>query len=116
MKSSAWYKVLNYWCNIKTPLGSGLTIPYLIGIEREYGRGLDFGIPELLTEFNSLEEDDFVISIRKCQNINMDVCCLDKLKDEEKAYYKRFESLYLVVGRYDDFISFKKFQKVVESE
>nr|WP_042296372.1 hypothetical protein [Nonlabens ulvanivorans] len=94
MEDYLWYKVLYFWCYTKQPIGSGLTIPFLIGVEKEFGRGEDYKIDDLLSEFHSIEGGDFSITIRNCQNINMDVCCLDKLIEQEKTCYQNF-ALYI---------------------
>ncbi|MGJ8743264.1 hypothetical protein [Polaribacter sp.] len=115
MEDYIWYKVLYYWCVTKEPVGSGLTIPFLIGVEKEFGRGEDYKIHDLLSEFHSIE-GDYSITIRNCQNINMDVCCLDILNSQEKEYFENFGSIFLQVDDYSDLDSFDDFKKAVSSE
>jgi hypothetical protein len=74
-------------------VGSRLSIPFLIGVEKEFGRGEDYKIDDLLSEFHSIESD-VSITIRNCQNINMDFCCLDILNNQEKKYFKNFGSIF----------------------
>lgn len=89
-----WYKLLYYWCFNKTPVGSGLTVPFLVGAERECGEAKDFNIDDLFSEFKSLD-NDYVVSVRFCNNIGALVCCLDIFEEKEKEYYKGFGSLFL---------------------
>lgn len=115
MNNCAWYKALNYWCNIKSPLGSGLTIPFLIGVEKVFGRGEDFDIDTLLDEFRAIGGGSS-ITIRFCDYIGMDVCSLDILNNEEQLNYTNFDSLFLMVNDYDDVNSFEGLKKVIEDE
>ena len=115
MNDSAWYRALNFWCNIKTPLGSGLTIPFLIGVEKKYGRGDDFGIYALLEEFTSLE-NDFFVSIRFCDYIGMDVCSLDILDNQEERNYKNFGSLILIVDDYNHIHKIENLKELIKNE
>lgn len=115
MKDYLWYKILHYWCYTKQPNGSGLTIPFLIGVEKEFGRGETYEIDDLLNEFHSIESN-FSITIRNCQNINMDVCCLDTLNEQEKTYYQNFGSIYLEVNDYKESKNFKDFKLIVIPE
>ncbi|WP_452230024.1 hypothetical protein [Lacinutrix sp. MEBiC02404] len=115
MEDFLWYKVLYYWCFTKNPIGSGLTIPFLIGVEKKFGRGEDYEIDDLLTEFHSIE-GDFSITISNCQNINIDVCCLDILNEQEKGYYQNFGSIYLEVNHYKESKTFNDFKLIVISE
>jgi hypothetical protein len=115
MDDFLWYKVLNYWCNIRTPIGSGLTIPFLVGVEKKYGRGDDFNTNLLLDEFNTIDTEQSVI-VSYCNNIGMDVCSLEELSKLEKNYYKKLETLFLGVGEYKDLESFEEFKKVIYDE
>lgn len=115
MENYSWYNVLHYWCFRKDPIGSGLSIPFLIGVEREFGRGEDYHIEDLISELNSINSE-LSITIRYCSNIDMDVCCLDELTNQEKKYYKSIDSIFLAVDDYDELKTFKEFQSVVKSE
>ncbi|WP_405382320.1 hypothetical protein [Maribacter sp. LLG6340-A2] len=115
MEKSLWFKILYYWCFKKNPIGSGLTIPFLIGVEKEFGRGQNFETNDLLNEFYLIQVI-YSITIRNCQNINMIVCCLDILNNQEKEYYKNFGSIYLEVNDYNDLKTFEDFKLKVKSE
>lgn len=115
MEDYLWYTILHYWCNTKQPNGSGLSIPFLIGLEKEFGRGKNYEIKNLLTEFHSIQ-GTYSITIRNCTNINMDVCCLDILNEQERAYYQNFGSIYLEVNDYIESKTFNDFILTVKSE
>lgn len=89
----SWYRILDYWCNRKTPLGSGLTIPYLIGIIYQ----IDC---ELITTNDFLEliltKEDKIFSIRKCDVIGEYVLQLNDENDlASLSYYTKFKNIYL---------------------
>lgn len=102
MEDTAWFKVLYYWCYEKTPVGSGLTIPFLIGVERNFGRGKGFDASDLIYEFASLSSEHSII-IEDCNDIGNEVCRLEILEIQEKEYYRKsFGSLYLPSAEYKD--------------
>ena len=89
-----WYTILYHWCYNRIPLGSGLTVPFLIGFEREYGGNSNYSTDDLLKEFKNLD-NGYIISIRYCDDIGAYVCCLDeKYLVIERKYYKSFDSLF----------------------
>ncbi len=122
MLETAWYKVLYYWCYQKTPLGSGLTIPFLIGVEREFGRGENFNVSDLIDEFISISAE-FSLVIGNCDEIGTEVCSLEILNTQEKEYLKSFGSLYLTSSDYRDIEEldelkdeFKKDYQIIDKE
>ncbi|CAA0183006.1 hypothetical protein [Tenacibaculum maritimum] len=102
MRYKFWYKLLYYWCFEKIPLGSGLTVPFLIGFEREYGTNVNFSTDDLLKEFKNLD-NGYIISIRYCDNIGAYVCCLDeKYFVSESKYFRSFGSLFFNKADYSE--------------
>jgi hypothetical protein len=89
-----WYSLLFYWCFTKVPIGSGLTIPFLIGAETINGnRHNPITINQLLNEFQRLPVG-YSISIRRCSMIGELVCSLDH-GDSENEHYPSFGSLVI---------------------
>jgi len=111
---SSWFKALNHWCYQKTPIGSGLTIPFLVGVEKRLGRGENFKTSILLDEFTNL--NDYVITIRYCDYIGMDVCELDEINEYEQSSYKNYGSLFLAVSDYDEINNLSDLKKVIAEE
>jgi hypothetical protein len=95
-----WYEILYHWCYDRIPEGSGLTVPFLVGFEREYGENPNYSTDDLLNEFKNLD-NGYNISIRFCDNIGAYVCCLDeKYLEGERQYYKSFDSLFFNKNEY----------------
>ena len=128
MEQPVWYRLLYYWCYEKVPVGSGLTIPFLVGAElfaNEQQRKLS--IPELISEFR-FHKSNKVISIRYCLNIGEYIVSLDEMCENEKSHFLHFGNFYIVEeklatlndyqnildvleNRYLDMISHGKFSK-----
>ena len=96
-----WYKILYYWGFLKKPLGSGLSIPFLVGAEIQYGINSNFSTDDLLLQFSKMNSK-YAISIRYCDTIGELVCCLEEFAEEEtKSHQKRFGNLVLIADYFN---------------
>jgi len=96
MKGSLWFRLLHYWSYKRIPIGSGLTIPFLVGAERMFlDHANPFSIRNLIEEFVNSYEVGYDISIRQCNNIGTLVCCLEELEEDEKMYAENIGNLFL---------------------
>ncbi|MBU2973110.1 hypothetical protein [Zobellia sp. B3R18] len=97
-----WFSLLDYWGFKKEPQGSGLSIPFLVGAELQFGDNCEFSIENLLSEFIDIVSE-YVIAIRFCDTIGELVCCLEKHTVQEKNYYRtRFGNLVLISDYFDE--------------
>ena len=88
----SWFVILDYWCNKKTPLGSGLTIPFLIGV-------INLADGKLIntSDFFKLlfDKKDEIFSIRKCNDIGEYIVQLNDKNDlPSLKYYNKFKNIY----------------------
>lgn len=91
-----WFNLLYFWGYLKQPLGSGLSIPFLVGAELQFGANDNFSTDDLILAFIEMDSE-YVIAIRDCNDIGELVCCLEEHTSEESKYYKkRFGSLVLI--------------------
>lgn len=85
-----WNKIIDYWCESQERFG--LTIPYLVGVERIFAGRTDFNNKDLLSEINDSKFDKkYIISF--CGDLAEYVIGLDR---PEYPYIKslpHFDSL-----------------------
>lgn len=103
-----WFKYLDYWCNRKVPIGSGLSIPFLIGIELMTNE--DYDIKKFLSEIKNIKIDHQVICLRYCKYINEIVCCLDCMSENELKYYNNFDNIYFSLTDFNNIKDYQKFE------
>jgi len=95
MSDSKWYNFLYYWSFKRTEIGSGLTLPFLIGIDFLENKKLPQSTLQLLNEIdnNDLKK---LFSIHYCVNIGEYILQLNEQQDiQSLAYYKKYNSLYI---------------------
>jgi hypothetical protein len=89
------FKILHYWCFKKVPLGSGLTIPFLIGVDYLNDRVIPDSTYNKLTELNNTNLTS-LISIHFCSNIQEYVVQLNDNSDKPSlAYYKKIGQIHV---------------------
>lgn len=111
MQKRNWFRYLDFWCNQKVPIGSGLSIPFLIGIELISNK--DYDIETFLFELKKTKINQQVICLRYCPNINEIVCCLDTMENSEKKFYNNFDNLYYSITEFNDTNDFKIFKSML---
>jgi hypothetical protein len=109
-----WFRLLFYWCYEKTPIGSGLTIPYFIGTFKHlYNETIS--TEELLMEF-SKNETNYFVCIEFCANINEYVI---KLNDKEDLiqlkHYPRFGNFFILDEKLGKFQNINKISNYLEN-
>jgi len=111
-----WYNLLYFWGYLKQPLGSGLSIPFLIGAEIKFGVNSNYCTDDLLSAFKKMD-CEYVIAIRDCHNIGELVCCLEEHTVEESKYFrKRFGSLVLISEYFNEVNSFSQLLQLIEED
>ena len=111
MNDKIWYKLLYYWSYSKKPIGSGLTIPFLIGAINDYSDPIDVcSIRKLIQDFADINLNNYQVSIRFCTTIGTLVCCLENLIEEELIGAKKIGNLYLMA----DSLNYVSINELVE--
>lgn len=111
MNDKIWCKLLYYWSYRKVPVGSGLTIPFLIGAINDYSDPIDVcTIRKLILDFADIKLNNYHVSIRFCTTIGTLVCCLEKLNKEELIGAKKIGNLYLM----EDSLNYVNINEIVE--
>lgn len=92
MGKSIWFNVLDFWCNKRVPIGSGLTIPFLIGSDFLINGELK-SVSVFLNELQSLDNEIF--SIRNCNVIGEYVIQLNDSSDYSLNYFPKTKNLVI---------------------
>ena len=109
-----WFRLLFYWCYEKTPIGSGLTIPYLIGSEKHINNET-ISIEELLIEF-SKNETNYFVSIELCANINEYVIKLNDTEDLiQLKHYPRFGNFFIQDEKLGKLVNINKISNYLQN-
>lgn len=100
MKTSKWYKTLDYFLN-KGYVNNGLTIPFLIGL---YPKN-EIDIRELIISMSNTNH----ISIQKCNGINEFVFGIFIFESNEEVHsYKSLNNIIILDNSLDDFESIEQ--------
>jgi hypothetical protein len=95
MSDSKWYNFLYYWSFNRTEIGSGLTLPFLIGVEFLENKELPKSTLQLLNEIDN-NDLNILFSIHYCPNIGEYILQLNEQQDiQSLAYYKKYNSLFI---------------------
>jgi len=90
MEKSLWRNLIYLWCETKGKYG--LTLPFLVGAEREFGRGEDFDISQLFKELQ-LASQPYCIS--RCDDLEEFIIGLPKREYPFLKSLQRYGSLYI---------------------
>lgn len=128
LKNTLWQTIINQWCTVYGRYG--LTLPFIIGAEKEYGRGSAFTIKTLFIELQASQQP-YVIS--QCSDLEEYIIGLPKTEYPYLGSLPKYGSLYInnqtledlasieaIQGQlkfmYEKFILESKYSKSTESE
>lgn len=90
-----WYDFLYYWTFKRTVIGSGLTIPFLIGVEYLEKEELPKSTLQLLNDIDN-NKLNILFSIHYCPNIGEYILQLNEQEDiQSLTYYKKYNNLFI---------------------
>lgn len=106
MEKSLWRNLIYLWCETKGKYG--LTLPFLIGAERKFGRGEDFDMDELFKELQLAPQPYF---ISRCDDLEEFIIGLPKREYSFLGSLQRYGSLYINTPFLEDMESISKIQE-----